>query len=183
MVLKQESLDDNPPAITHQDGIRYQGFWRPPNAKCEKSGLGYLLLFQIAFTSDFISSRTEISSMLMLSWRPPACAPTTCGVVALAEPAASSCFLGTGRQTGLIDQEDAAVTYLNTHKEKLKALACFPGVNTFILGLVWICIPEQSVFSVGPSVELMQPALDIGIFPSVLLHHRRTRVHIRGCEK
>jgi hypothetical protein len=74
-------------------------------------------------------------------------------------------FLGDGRQIRLIDQEDAAVTYLNTHKEELKALACFPGVDTFILGLVWICSPEQIVFSVGPSAELMQLALDIGIFP------------------
>ena len=31
--------------------------------------------------------------------------------------------------------------------------------------LVWICIPEQFLFSVGPSAELMQLALDIGIFP------------------
>jgi hypothetical protein len=36
-------------------------------------------------------------------------------------------FLGDGRQIRLIDQEDAAVTYLDTYKEELKALACFPG--------------------------------------------------------
>ena len=74
-------------------------------------------------------------------------------------------FLGDGRQIGLFDQEDAAVTYLNTHKEELKALARFPGVDTFILGLVWISTSGQFLFSVGPSAELMQLALDIGIFP------------------
>jgi hypothetical protein len=41
----------------------------------------------------------------------------------------------------------------------------FSRVDTFILGLVWTYSSEQIVFSVGPSAELMQLALDIGIFP------------------
>jgi hypothetical protein len=74
-------------------------------------------------------------------------------------------LLGDGRQIGLFEQEDIAVAYLNTHKEELKALARFPGVSTLILGLVWICTTEQFEFAVGPSAELMQLALDIGILP------------------
>jgi len=71
-------------------------------------------------------------------------------------------LLGDGRQIKLTDQEEAAIGYLKAHREELKALVQFPGVDTCVLGLVWICKPEQLGFCVGPSFELMQLALDIG---------------------
>ena len=74
-------------------------------------------------------------------------------------------FLGDGRQIRLVDQEDIAVDYLNAQKDQLTALAQFPGVDTFILGLVRICTPEQTGFCVGPPPELMRQALQIGICP------------------
>jgi hypothetical protein len=92
-------------------------------------------------------------------------------------------FLGDGRQIRLVDQEDTAVTYLNEHEDELKALARFPGVDTFILGLVWICTPEQTGFCVGPSAELMQLALDIGIFTLYYCTIDGPGTRIGGCEK
>jgi hypothetical protein len=74
-------------------------------------------------------------------------------------------FLGDGRAIRLVDQEDIAIAYLKTHEAELRALAQFPGVDTFILGLVLICKPEQTGFCVGPSPHLMRQALDIGILP------------------
>jgi hypothetical protein len=74
-------------------------------------------------------------------------------------------FLGDGREISLVDQEDLAIAYLKTHRDELRALAQFPGVDTFILGLVWICKPECLGFCVGPSPQLMWQALDIGILP------------------
>jgi hypothetical protein len=74
-------------------------------------------------------------------------------------------FLGDGREIRLVDQEDIAIAYLKKNKDELKALAEFPGVDTLILGLVWICKPENTGFCVGPSAELMRHALEIGIQP------------------
>src|SRR6266851_698946 len=74
-------------------------------------------------------------------------------------------ILGDGRAIRLVDQEDIAIAYLKTHEAELRALAQFPGVDTFILGLVLICKPERTGFCVGPSPQLMRQALDIGILP------------------
>jgi hypothetical protein len=74
-------------------------------------------------------------------------------------------FLGDGPEIRLVDQESIAIEYLQKHRDELKALAQFPGVDTLILGLVWICKPEHMGFCVGPPTELMRHALDIGILP------------------
>jgi hypothetical protein len=181
LVLKQESLDDNPPGWYPAPGLLEAAERKmreirsrlPPPFPDRFYERFHIIAHGDKFDVDAFMATSSLRPDYV--WRR---GPSGTSGIEL--------FLGDGRQTGLIDQEDAAVTYLNTHKEELKALACFPGVNTFILGLVWICTPEQSVFSVGPSVELMQLALDT-VFPlcitAPLLHHRRTRVHIRGCEK
>lgn len=74
-------------------------------------------------------------------------------------------FLGDGREIRLVDQVEIAIAYLKTHRDELRALAQFPGVDTCILGLVWICKPASTGFCLGPSLQLMQHALDIGIRP------------------
>jgi hypothetical protein len=74
-------------------------------------------------------------------------------------------LLGDGRETRLVDQEEIATEYLKRYKDELRALAEFPGVDAFILGLVAICKPETTGFCVGPPTELMQYALEIGIWP------------------
>jgi len=47
-------------------------------------------------------------------------------------------LLGNGRALSLREQETAALTYLQTKREELRAVAAFPGVEIFILGLVYI---------------------------------------------
>ena len=74
-------------------------------------------------------------------------------------------FLGDGRAIRLVDQEEIAIAYLKTHRDELRALAHFPGLDTFILGLVWICKADHTGFSVGPSARLMWHALDVGVLP------------------
>lgn len=76
-------------------------------------------------------------------------------------------FLGDGRAIGLRDQENMAIMYLKAHRHELRAIAKFPGVDAFILGLVYIAKLEGSVSGVALdwSRELMLPALDTGITP------------------
>jgi Domain of unknown function (DUF4279) len=76
-------------------------------------------------------------------------------------------FLGDGRAIRLRDQEHMAITYLKAHRDELRAIAEFPGVDAFILGLVYIAKLDGSVSGVALdcSRELMLPALDIGITP------------------
>jgi hypothetical protein len=41
-------------------------------------------------------------------------------------------FLGDGRAIGLRDQENLAIMYLKAHRDELRAIAKFPGVDAFI---------------------------------------------------
>jgi hypothetical protein len=76
-------------------------------------------------------------------------------------------FLGDGRAIGLRDQEHMAIMYLKAHRDELRAIAEFPGVDAFILGLVYIAKLEGSISGVALdwSRELMLRALDTGITP------------------
>lgn len=76
-------------------------------------------------------------------------------------------FLGDGRAINLRDQENIAITYLRAHRDELRAIAAFPGLDAFILGLVYIAKLEEGVTGVAldwPS-ELMRSALDVGVRP------------------
>lgn len=77
-------------------------------------------------------------------------------------------FLGNGRAIRLRDQEEIAITYLKAHREELRALAKFSGVNAFRLGLVYIAKLDGSASGVCLwwNPELMSRALDIGITPA-----------------
>src|SRR5262245_20835255 len=74
-------------------------------------------------------------------------------------------LLGKGREIRLVDQEERAIAYLKEHRNELRALAQFPGLEAFILGLVHICKPEVTGCCVGPPPPLMWHALDVGILP------------------
>jgi hypothetical protein len=76
-------------------------------------------------------------------------------------------FLGDGRALRLRDQETIAITYLRAHRDQLRAVASFPGVEAFILGLAYIAKLEEGVTGVALDwpPELMQSALDVGIAP------------------
>jgi hypothetical protein len=76
-------------------------------------------------------------------------------------------FLGDGRSISLPDQEQLAITYLKEHRDELRAVAESPGVDAFILGLVYIAKLEEGVTGVALDwpPEVMQSALDVGITP------------------
>ncbi len=89
-------------------------------------------------------------------WRRPT--PLTSGV---------EFFLGDGRVIRLPDQEQMAVTYLKSHRDELRAIAELPGVDAFILGLVYIAKLNDSDTGVALDWprDLMLAAIDIGITP------------------
>jgi hypothetical protein len=74
-------------------------------------------------------------------------------------------FLGDGRQIRVPDQEEIAVAYLKAHRDELRALGQSPGVEAFILGLVYVCPLDATGLALGPSLTLMRHVLDIGISP------------------
>src|SRR5579863_10155106 len=60
-------------------------------------------------------------------------------------------LIGDGDALPLAQQEKMAIAYLETHREELRALAQFPGVEALNLGLVYRCSLEATGFCVGPS--------------------------------
>lgn len=76
--------------------------------------------------------------------------------------------LGDGLTIPLHEQERIATDYIVANRDGLKALAQAPGVTTFILGLQYHIVLDESTvgFCMGPSAGLMSRALDIGIEPT-----------------
>ena len=75
--------------------------------------------------------------------------------------------LGEGRAVPYLEQEEIAIAYLKAHRDELRALARFPGADTFILGLQYHMELGGNVigFSLGTSPSLMWHCLDIGVRP------------------
>jgi hypothetical protein len=62
-------------------------------------------------------------------------------------------------------QDRTAVEFLSAHREALRELGAFPGVETFILGL-YLSLPRGFAGTcVGPSPGLMWHCLDVGLTP------------------
>src|SRR5437870_1063267 len=76
--------------------------------------------------------------------------------------------LGNGWEVPFQEQEDIALAYLEAHRDELRMLSQFPGVETFILGLQYICKLHEGLLGLcaGPSSQLMWHALDIGVLPN-----------------
>ena len=85
--------------------------------------------------------------------------------------------LGDGRTVPFWEQEEIAIGYIKAHRDELRALARFPGVETFILGLQYVYELDESIigFCMGPSSRLMWHALDIGVVPSYYVTLDRPR--------
>ncbi len=85
--------------------------------------------------------------------------------------------LGDGQKLSLFEQERIAIEYLSANRETLKALAEYPGVTTFVLGLQYHIELDRRTFGfcMGPSALLMWHCLDIGVSPTfyVTLDTRR----------
>lgn len=75
-------------------------------------------------------------------------------------------LLGDARTTRIPEQEKIAIEYLRAHREELRSLADFPGVEALILGFVYRISPPATGICVGPSRELMLYALDAGVRPN-----------------
>jgi hypothetical protein len=84
-------------------------------------------------------------------------------------------FLGDGRAIPLRDQDDIAINYLKAHRNDLRGIAEYPGVDTFILGLPYIAKLNASVMGAALSWprELMLTAVDIGICPTYYITYDR----------
>jgi hypothetical protein len=87
-------------------------------------------------------------------------------------------LLGDGWSAPFPEQEDIAIAYLKQHRDELKALAQFPGVETFTLGLQYICKLDGGIlgFYLGPSARLMWHCLDIGIEPGYYVSFDRSKL-------
>jgi len=72
-------------------------------------------------------------------------------------------LLGDGRTMPTAAQEELAMSYLASHRQELRNLQCFPGVEYLTLGLVRICPVEATGIAVTPSVRLAQQAEELGI--------------------
>jgi hypothetical protein len=84
-------------------------------------------------------------------------------------------LLGNGAIVSLADQQRIAVEFLSANRDSLMALARFPGVETFILGLQFnIELTEGLVGScLSPSAVLMSQAQEIGISPTFYIDLNR----------
>jgi hypothetical protein len=72
--------------------------------------------------------------------------------------------LGDGLSVPFLKQEGIAVAYLKAHRDELRALARFPGVESFTLGLQCRMALESNVIAFGldMSANLMWNCLDVG---------------------
>lgn len=75
-------------------------------------------------------------------------------------------LLGDGENTKLREQEKIAIDYLKEHREDLRFLASFPGVEALNLGLVYRVGLNDLGFCLGPSRALMIAALESGVRPN-----------------
>jgi len=75
-------------------------------------------------------------------------------------------LLGDGKTTKLREQERIAIDYMKEHREDLRLLAGFPGVEALNLGLVYRVAQNDLGVCLGPSRALMFHALDTGVSPN-----------------
>ncbi|MEX2171256.1 MAG: hypothetical protein WD851_18190 [Pirellulales bacterium] len=76
--------------------------------------------------------------------------------------------LGPGRTLSDGEQDRIAAAFLEVNEDALKALAQFPGVTIFILGLHHYVelMPNVVGFCMSPSARLMYFALRVGLTPT-----------------
>jgi hypothetical protein len=76
--------------------------------------------------------------------------------------------LGDWRVLPIFQQEETAIDYLGSHGDDLRELAKYPGVDAFILALQYYMelVPNVFGFCLGPPIQLMRLALDVGVEPT-----------------
>ena len=85
--------------------------------------------------------------------------------------------LGDGQQIPFCEQDRIAIEYLSANREELKALARFPGVTAFMLGLQYDFELRAGTiaFTMRLSELLMRHVLDVGIEPVFYVTLDRSR--------
>ena len=103
--------------------------------------------------------------------------------------------LGDGLTVPSLEQEVIAVAYLQANRSELRALAQFPGADTFVLGLQYRAAFDSNVvgFCLGPSAQLMSHCLDVGCEPVYFVTFDRipepgrqrgdSQPHVSGCDR
>jgi hypothetical protein len=83
------------------------------------------------------------------------------------ETSGASISLGDGKVLGLFEQERIGRAFLCTHRDALRDLASYPGVDTFILGLHYQVVATGSLSGliIGPPPRLMASCLETGVRP------------------
>jgi hypothetical protein len=74
-------------------------------------------------------------------------------------------MLGDRRKIRPADQEQLAAAFLKAHQQEPMELRGIAGVESLILGLVYICSVEATGIAVSPSPQLIRQADEIGIVP------------------
>jgi|SRR5580692_5487364 hypothetical protein len=75
-------------------------------------------------------------------------------------------LLGNSNVSKLSEQEAIAIDYMKAHREELRGLAAFPGVDALNLALIYRVQPNTTGVCLGPSRALMFHALDTGVSPN-----------------
>jgi hypothetical protein len=75
-------------------------------------------------------------------------------------------LLGDAQTLRLHEQEEIAVAYLKVHRDELRALAQFPGVEALNLGLAYRIALTTVGCVLGPPPKLMLHSLDAGVTPN-----------------
>ena len=88
--------------------------------------------------------------------------------------------LGPGRDLSMIDQDRIARDFLEANESELKALATFPRVDTFILGLHHHIdlTPSLRGFCLSASARLAYFAVRIGITPTFYVDLERNDLDV-----
>lgn len=128
-----------------------------------------------AFDLDAFLSTTTLHPDYV--WRRGEQRRYACGVDSRNPTSGVEFVLGDGQQIPLSEQDRIAIDYLSANREELKALAKFPGVTAFMLGLQFDF--ELAVgtiaFTMGLSALLMRHLLDVGVEPVFFVTLDRSR--------
>jgi hypothetical protein len=90
-------------------------------------------------------------------------------------------LLSDGTTIKLSEQEKIAIDYMKEHREDLRFLASFSGVEALNLGLVFQVNQDVLGVCLGPSRALMFHALDTGVSPNYYVTMQGRGSEIESC--
>jgi hypothetical protein len=88
--------------------------------------------------------------------------------------------LGEGAATPMCKQEEVATAFLLEHREALRELARFPGVEAVNLGLQYLLTIDATGCCLGPPAELMLAALNALVMPRYYVTVEARQISLSG---